>query len=184
MSGKEFRVPPFISQYSALSSEWAHRGCGLVALKIVLDFWHNQDTKNLTLPIEVLLERALALSAYREGIGWTHAGLTSLARALGYEAFNRDLPSEHPAVSIDGALSILQSDLLYGPVLVSIWKNFDPIQKGGHIVIVNKVEGEVFSVIDPEMKDEVGGRYDKDRFSFAQGFKMRSICVFPTERVS
>lgn len=170
---------PFISQYLALPSEWQERGCGIVALKIVLDYWHSKDENNTSLPLEDILELALALGAYKEGIGWSHSGLAELAAQLGYRAWNRDLPHEFKGVTPTQAIMILREDIANGPVLVSIWKNYDPTQKGGHIVVAHAMNTHEIAVIDPEKKDEADGRYTMTIADFEKGFKMRSICVLP-----
>lgn len=179
VSPEHGKAIPFISQYLALSDEWQERGCGLVALKIVLDYWHSKNENNITLPLADLLELALALGAYHEGIGWSHAGLAELASQLGYRAWNRDLPHEFKGVNATQALIVLREDIVNGPVLVSIWKNYDKEQKGGHIVIAHAVNENEIAVIDPEKTDEADGRYNVTVADFSNGFKMRSICVLP-----
>lgn len=170
---------PFISQYSALPSEWGSRGCGLVALKIALDYFHELDNNNQTMPLPQLLETALSSGAYREGIGWSHSGLVHLALGLGYHSWNRDLPKEQAGVTLEQAMNVLKEDVLHGPVLVSVWKSFDPSQKGGHIVVVYKILDGLVSFVDPEKDNEVEGRIEMSAERFAQGFKMRSICLLP-----
>lgn len=169
----------FISQYTALPKEWGSRGCGLVALKIVLDYWHDINEKNVTLPLPDLLTLALTLGAYKDGIGWSHAGLAELAAGLGYHAWNRDLPREFQGVVASQALFVLREDIASGPVLVSIWKNFNPEEKGGHIVIAHAINDDEIALIDPEKTQEADGRYTISIADFKKGFKMRSICVLP-----
>lgn len=178
MSEQNAVCPPFISQHS-LSEEWAYRGCGLVALKMVLDHWNLQDERNRTVPVEELLRSAIVLGAYREGVGWSHSGLVEVAKSLGYDAFNRDLPKERPGIIPGDALMVLAEDIARGPVLASVWKNFDPEQKGGHIVVVYGVGEERISFLDPEKQSEQEGKVECMKKDFLNGYKMRSICVTP-----
>lgn len=172
-------LPPFISQYASLPPEWASRGCGLVALKIVLDYWHGEDERNQSIPLFELLERGLASGAYLKGIGWRHAGLAHIATELGYEAFNRDLPKEQEEITAEKAMEVLKADVEKGPVLVSIWKNFDPQQKGGHFVVIHDISDGVVRLVDPEKENEAEGRMDIPKALFIRGFKLRSICLIP-----
>ena len=65
---------PFVSQYADLGRhEWRARGCGIASLKMVLDFYGTH------ILLEELLSVGLELGAYREGIGWSHGGLVSIA---------------------------------------------------------------------------------------------------------
>ena len=170
--------PPFISQHS-LREEWAYRGCGLVSLKMVLDHWNLQDERNRTIPMEELLRSAILLGAYREGVGWSHVGLVEVAKSLGYDAFNRDLPKERPEILPDDSFPILAEDTAKGPVLVSMWKNYDPEQKGGHIVVVYRIEKDRIFILDPEKQSEQEGKVEFLKKDFLSGYKMRSICVMP-----
>ena len=71
---------PFHSQYEGLTDpHWQWRGCGIVALKMVLDYWNGLNGANRTAPTEALLHAGLEAGAYRDGIGWTHGGLVALA---------------------------------------------------------------------------------------------------------
>src|SRR6266540_2358043 len=56
---------PFFSQYSDIKSHlWQYRGCGIVALKMILDFWH-KNNKDLPSPaVENLLKEGLTAGAY------------------------------------------------------------------------------------------------------------------------
>lgn len=172
-------IPPFISQYATLPPEWGSRGCGLVALKIVLDYWHSVDRRHQTFPLSQLLIGALEDGAYLNGVGWTHGGLAAQGSKLGYKSFNRDLPREHEGMSNSDALDILKKAVLGGPVLVSVWKGFDQAQKGGHIVVVYEISGGYVHLIDPEKESEAEGRTEMSVEQFSKGFKQRFICLSP-----
>jgi hypothetical protein len=60
---------PFLSQHQ-LPDPWKLRGCGITAMKIILDYWNQIDQENQTETIERLIDRAVASGAYLEGIGW------------------------------------------------------------------------------------------------------------------
>jgi len=82
---------PFVSQYADLGDhEWRSRGCGIASLAMVLGYWHLRDPANRTMSVDELLRTGLEAGAYRQGIGWTHAGLLGVATALGYDGRTGD----------------------------------------------------------------------------------------------
>ncbi len=173
------RIPPFHSQYRELPEEWRHRGCGLVALYSVLEYWEKERGRSALPTLPDLLEEGIEDGAYIDGIGWSHVGLASLARRNGYEAWNRDLPKESPELAPDEAFGLLAVDISRGPVLASVWKNYDPEEKGGHIVIVYDTRGDQVMVLDPEATSESAAYGIVDRARFLRGWKRRYICALP-----
>jgi len=172
---------PFLSQYADLGHhEWRARGCGIVALKMALDFWHARDGRNRTVPLDALLQDGIAEGAYRAGIGWTHTGLAALARAYDYEAFNADWAQNGPTPkSPEEAWQALLGELAAGPVLASVWSGLDPERGGGHIVVVTGFADDLVAFNDPEERTEREGRKLLALNSFLRAFKRRYVVVRP-----
>lgn len=172
---------PFVSQYEDLADpDWQWRGCGIVALKMVLDFWHRQDARNVTFELNNLHRKGTEAGAYREGIGWSHGGLVSLARELSYESYNRDWADKGPTPkSAEQAWHALALELERGPVLVSVYSGLEPARGGGHIVVVTGFENDLVYFNDPEQKDEQEGRRILARISFIRAFKRRYVIIRP-----
>ena len=77
---------PYISQHRDIIDEyWQKRACGLVCLKMVLDF-HNVDTPE----INQFLKIALKKEPYHNPSGWIHDKLLDLAKDYGVEAFRKE----------------------------------------------------------------------------------------------
>jgi hypothetical protein len=172
---------PFISQFKDIADpDWQWRGCGIVALKMILDFWHAKDPANQTADIEQLWQMGMDADAYREGIGWTHGGLAAIARQLGYRSYNRDFAPNSPTPRDEnGAWSALARELDRGPVLASMYSGMDPSRGGGHIVVVTGTEDELVLLNDPEQHQEREGKRALARKKFREAFKRRYIYVLP-----
>jgi len=172
---------PFLSQYADLCDhQWRARGCGIVALKMALDFWHGGSRLCRTAPLDALLRDGLAAGAYREGIGWSHGGLAALATSYGYEAFNADWAANGPAPkSPPDAWQALLAELVRGPVLASVWSGMDPERQGGHIILVTGFADGLVAFNDPEELTEREGRKLLALDRFLRAFKRRYVVVRP-----
>ena len=77
---------PYYSQYEGIKDEaWQGRACGLVCLKMVLDF-HRVETPE----INEFLKIALDKEAYHESNGWIHDRLLAVAEDLGMKAYRKE----------------------------------------------------------------------------------------------
>ncbi|MCC6405415.1 MAG: C39 family peptidase [Candidatus Yanofskybacteria bacterium] len=170
---------PFSSQYTDLGDhEWRARGCGITALKMVMDFWHLRDTRSRTAAVDELLERGRAIGAYVQGVGWSHRGLVNLARAYGYEGCNVDHAEKGPSPkTAPEAWGALCSELAHGPVLASVYAGLDPHRGGGHIIVVTGFFEGLVAFNDPEQMDEREGRRLIALEPFLAAFKRRFIVI-------
>ncbi len=170
---------PFLSQYADLGHhEWRARGCGITALKMVMDYWHGVDARNQAISLDELLSEGLASQAYREGVGWTHRGLAELAQSHGYESFNVDFaPQGKTPKALDEAWSMLVVELERGPVLASVYAGMDPNRGGGHIVVVTGFHDGMVLFNDPEEMAPREGQKSIALEAFLLAFKRRYIVV-------
>ncbi len=174
---------PFVSQQVYANPQRRRFGCGIASLKMVLDYWHEQDQANLTDEAELLYASGLAAGAFNPEFGWLHAGLAGLAAAHGYLAYNLDFgPKSRSPLRGDQALAELTAELAAGPVIASAFRDFDPVQGGGHLVVVTGISGDAISLNDPEPDDELRGRRLLTQRDFLRGFKHRFIVVRPSGR--
>ena len=167
---------PFVSQYADLGRhEWRARGCGIASLKMVLDFYGTH------ILLEELLSVGLELGAYREGIGWSHGGLVSIAERYGYRGYNADWgPKSSNPKTAPGAWDALMSELAHGPVLASVHAGFDAERPGGHIVAITGYADGLVLLNDPEQMHEREGRRALALDAFLKAFKRRYIVIRPT----
>ena len=62
---------------------WKESCCGILCLKMILD---TKDDKYRSHPIASVIENGVKINAYTHRDGWSHDGLTELARKYGLEA--------------------------------------------------------------------------------------------------
>ncbi|MEK9208945.1 MAG: C39 family peptidase [Patescibacteria group bacterium] len=175
-----YRVP-FSSQYTDLGHhEWRARGCGITALKMVMDYWHGLNAVHRTATLEEVLAQGLRNGAYLPGVGWSHKGLVEVARHFGYTGFNVDYAPNGPTPkSLSEAWDLLVKEIESGPILVSVFAGLDPYRKGGHIVVLTGAHDGLVFLNDPEEMSEREGRKALALKAFLPAFKRRYIVIQP-----
>ncbi len=77
---------PYYSQHEDIKDEvWQGRACGLVCLKMVLDF-HRTETPEINKFLKVALDK----EAYHGTNGWIHDKLLAIVEELGMEAYRKE----------------------------------------------------------------------------------------------
>lgn len=155
------------SQHLDLShDEHKLSGCGIASLGMLL----GDKVTNL----DELYHLGLEQGAYVPGIGWRHAGLANLAKHFGFNnSYNLDLAKESGEV----ALNKLKAELAQGPVLVSVFANYEVGHKDGHIVVLLSLTDEQAEVLDPAAKDHAEIHQFIPAAKFITGWKKRLIVV-------
>jgi predicted double-glycine peptidase len=172
---------PFISQHVGIGDhQWKWRGCGVASLAMAMAYWHQKSAGNASEALDALIEKGLAIGAYREGVGWVHAGLVALAQHYGYraEAFDYADKGKTPKTMAE-AWELLAAALSKGPVLVSVFPGLNPERGGGHIVLVTGMDDQLVYFNDPEELTENDGKRLVALSVFEHGFKRRFITVTP-----
>ena len=140
-----------------LSEFWQARSCGVLALKMMLDYWR---TKEGLEPIAVteLFDNAMAHGGVDANNNWLHGALTKTAADYGFLSWRRmwslsaDQRRGAAASGVQGdalvrneiqqrreALPSLVEALVQGkPVIISVAKNFDEVEKP-HLVVLTGV---------------------------------------------
>jgi hypothetical protein len=77
------------------------------------------------------------------------------------------------------ALDELALELHSGPVIASVYRDFDPAIGGGHLVVVTEVSESAVSLNDPWPAHETEGRRVLALDYFLPAFKHRFIVVRP-----
>lgn len=140
-----------------LSEFWQARSCGVLALKMVIDYWR---LKNDQPPVELLelFDKAMANDGVDKDGNWMHSSLVKTAQDYDLLSWRRmwSLSSDQrrgaAASGVDGdslirneiqqrreALPTLVEALVQGkPVIISVAKNFDSVDKP-HLVVLTGV---------------------------------------------
>lgn len=171
-------VPHFAQYIDVEEPHWKERTCAIVSLVMILNYY-GKDVE-----VEEAMERGFKIpvkdpklgivGGYDPNFGWRHDAIVGLAQYYGFESYRTENDS------IEHLLESLAKD---EPVMVNIYKNFDP-KEGGHLAVltgyyVNEKTGEIISLF---VNDPVGVPYKYKNQGipydvFMQGWKKRAIYV-------
>lgn len=158
---------PFYSQFTDISaSEWKKVGCGIASLAMVIDYYKP------AIPVDTLLEQGIASGAYLDSAGWTYKGLINIGKKYGLNGTSYDLAGGDSKA----ALATFESYLSEGPVIASVHYQFDPASTIPHLVVINKIEGDVVYYNDPAALS--GGKHISVE-TFMKAWKKRFIVIRP-----
>lgn len=163
-----FRVPVYSQFLDVKEKKWRSRACGIVALKMVLDFWGIKKSA------DELIKLGLKKDAYIQGVGWKHKGLVLVAKKFGFKARNYDWYKDSYEVSFKKLLPKLKKYL----VIASIYKNLKP-GKSGHLVVLTGYENDQIFFNDPNSKTRGGIHKKVAAEKFLSGWKRRIIVIYP-----
>lgn len=172
---------PFYSQHIDVKDpDWQERACGIVALKMAIDFLGAQ-----TPPLDELIKIGVSLGAYGPS-GWIHAGLVSLADQFGIKMKREEFRPEDIQEAkkiLEQGINKLAASLEQGkPVLISGIKKWAETKKFHMMVLVGfEVDEGIlkgFYYHDPDAFTE---REGKDQFVPIQTFEKywRRMAIFP-----
>jgi len=158
---------PLYSQHLDVSDkDWQNRACGIVALKTLLDYLDVKSTG-----IDSLIKEGLEIGAYQDGVGWIHKGIVDLANMYGAQLQAYDWSSD---TNEDAYKKLLES-LGNGPLLISMYKDFNPNQSGHLAVLINIGEDNSLEILDPDSKERSHIRRRVSKEMFLRGWKKRAI---------
>ena len=158
---------PYYSQYEDIKDKvWRDRACGLVCLKMVLDFY-----KAETPEISEFLKIALDKGTYHEFNGWIHDKIVELAKDFGMEAYRKEEMENEQE---------LKDFLDKGnPVIVSIKaQKFSPEFEGKfHQIILIGYDENGFYYHDSDYQNGEGNGLFVDRETFGKYWRKMAIFV-------
>lgn len=167
---KEF--PKLYSQYLDFKKRrYQKNGCGTASLLMLMELKGETEKK---LPnLDELYEIGLQQEAYLEGVGWRHAGLAVLARGYG---FNKSKNFDWAKLSLEQALVKLKKELEKGPVMASVYSDFN-LKCGGHLVVLLSLTDKKAVVLDPAMTERPKVKRSISAQKFAKAWKKRIIVI-------
>lgn len=170
-----FSVPAYSQYVDVKNRAWKRRSCGIVALKMVLDFLAPKRATTLTLPR--LIRARTRAHAYIRNVGWSHAGLARIAMRYGFRSKKHDWSSKAPKSAFRSALRALRR----GPVIASVYRNLKP-GSSGHLVVITGFENNIVFYSDPDSKTRHAIPRKVPLAKFLKGWKRRIITVQPRLR--
>jgi predicted double-glycine peptidase len=169
-TGRAASRVPFYSQFTDITDPaWKKIGCGIVSLAMVIDYY-----KPGTVAVPTLLEEGIKADAYLSNAGWTYAGLIRVARPYGLDGESHDFGGSDTA----RAFAAFTSELLSGPVIASVHYKFDPTSTIPHLVVINRIEGDLMYYNDPAAQS---GNLAISTADFLKAWKKRFIVIRPAE---
>ena len=169
---------PFFSQKTDIDKEyWQLRGCGITALKMVMHHWNTRGAIHASHSIADLISHGQSINAYIPNIGWSHPGIVNVAKKFGYDGQNYDPVLSQTEIHI--AFEQMLTELKKYPILASVFPNFDPTIKDGHIIVVTGFDGTNVHINNPVEKTPTLGVKGLDLTSFLNGWKKRYIVIYP-----
>ncbi len=166
-------IPRYSQYLDVKAPAWRPRACGIVAAKMLIDFYAPE--KGGAISIDELCLKGEAAGAYTQGVGWRHKGLAEIIRSFGLRSTNYDWAE----YTTQEAYALLRTNT-NGPFLASVHKNFD-ITHGGHLIVVVKIQGKNVHYLEPASPKRDTISRTTDLQTFLTGWKRRIITVTPNE---
>jgi len=168
---------PYHSQFTDIQdSYWMLRGCAIVCLKMVLEYYGKD------LPIMDLIDRGNANGGYGKS-GWFHDALINLAEENGVSAWRKEAIN-----NIDGINELVESLRERNPVIVSGTKRFMEQTKFHQIVLTGfeekdrKIEGFYYHYTENTDKNRAENDRERgvNRFVSTENFQKdwRGMAIF------
>lgn len=167
-----FRAPCYSQYLDVKNSEWKRKSCGIVALKMILDYWAREENKKIP-DIDELVKIGLNMGAYINGIGWKHKALVQIAKQYGFKGRNFDWRAD----SAETALAKMTGYLKLYPIMASVYKNFD-LREGGHLITLIGMENNEIFYNEPMARKREDIAKKMSLAEFLKGWKRRIIIVY------
>lgn len=164
-----FNVPAYSQFLDVKDNKWKDASCGIVSLKMVLDFWG----KNKNSEIGKLIKLGLNNKAFIPDVGWKHKELALLVRKFGLRGRNYDWFRDNPKIAFKKLLPKLKKY----PVIVSIHRNLE-LGKSGHLVVLTGAGNKQVFYNDPDSKTRKGIKKESSLNKFLKGWKRRIIVIY------
>ncbi len=157
---------PYISQHRDIKDEyWQKRACGLVCLKMVLDF-HKVKTPEINQFLKIAIDK----KAFGE-FGWIHDKLLEIAKSYGIEAFRKEKMKD-----VQELKDFLNKN---NPVIVSVRaKRFlEEFDGKFHQIILTGYDDKGFYYNDSDYENEEGKNLFVDINIFEKYWRRMGIFV-------
>lgn len=165
----------YYSQHKDIHNpEKKNKGCGIAALAMLFSCFSPEEKYDL----DALFDEGVHHDAYLKDVGWKHQGLVDIAHRHGFygERFDWSLETQ------ENAFNNLQHLLRTSPVIVSVYKNFKPEEKGGHLVVVSEMSADEIVILDPDANTHQEGLRKISKNDFLHGWKRRGIVIYKENR--
>jgi len=143
-------VPYYSQRKDVLDNNWKSNSCGIVCVKMVLDFYKKDTPK-----VDDLITEGVSMGGHDKKYGWNHDALTNILRNYGLPCFRQEFKSktfdfknsifnegQHEEELIDKGIDKIEKVLIEAnPIIVSVAKHFKEEDKF-HLVVLTGLELE------------------------------------------
>lgn len=167
------------------AKHWERRSCGVICLKMVINFFY----PNLKVSTKELIGMGLEKNAYKEKLGWIHQGLVDLGGEYGLEG-GRESVEENIEKIRDHLVNkeLVLASVAYGLKVGRKYTKSDGsarvARRGGHLVVIygvveknNKVEKLFLHHTSPQSSYE-WANFEIDRSEFLECFSEAGNIIF------
>jgi uncharacterized protein YvpB len=166
---------PLYSQYIDVENkDWQGKSCGIVALKMLLDYWMDNPNEKPE-KFEELIDEGLGYGGYVPGLGWAHKELAIMAKGYGLDGQSFDWSDEHTDIAFNKTVPHLTNH----PVMVSIHKDLKEDGPGHLVVLTGYEDGKIF-YSDPDSKKRTDVEREASLQKFLKGWTKRIIVIHPS----
>jgi len=164
-------LPAYSQFLDVKNKSWQRRSCGIVALKMVLEYW---KTPNTTIPsLSHLIQEGHECGAYIKNIGWKHKGLVDLGKKYGLRGKNYDWAKKKPHEALQKLIHLVTQY----PIIASVYRTLIP-GTHGNLVVITKITKTHVWYHDPDSHTRKGVRKKTTIKKFTQGWKQRIVLLY------
>jgi len=170
-----YTTPQYSQFLDVKDKEWKGKSCGIVSLKMLMDYWLDNPSAAPE-KFEELINEGLGCGGYVPGVGWRHKELADVARSHGLDGENFDWTDEH----VDVAFNKVVPHLAVHPVMASIYRDLNG-DEPGHLVVLTGYEDGRISYNDPDSKKRKDVERSVPLQEFLDGWKKRIVLIHPKD---
>ena len=164
-------VPYYSQRLDVKRKFWKSRSCGIVALKMAMDFLGRSKKAYRQKSADDLINEGISFGGHSLAHGWYHDALLRIAKKRGFKkSFRKEWPENKKEKGVKFILGLLKQEV---PVLASL-----KIGQSGHLVLLAGFTGKGLFYHDPDFKIRSKGKYRYVSFkNFLPKWKGRIVII-------
>jgi len=169
---KKLPVPYYSQRLDVADPFWQPRSCGVVALKMAMDFLAQNKADYKTNSLSELIAEGVSYKGHSMEHGWYHDALLKIARSHGFaESFRKEWASaEEKKEALQYIIAFIEDSI---PVVASIKS-----ATGGHLVLLVGYSDDGLWYHDPDAYDREKGKFKFIAIElFLEAWKGRIIVI-------
>jgi len=161
-------LPSYSQLLDVSDPAYQRRACGAASLAMLLGGCGLETPPS----VDEVLARGIEHEAYKEGVGWRHREMATLARSFGVHAHHEDWSGDPDWAAWEHLVDLVAR----GPVMASVTKDFSP-SEDSHLVVICGIDDEQASIYDPFRDNREGIRYAVPVAFLKRHWTQRVLCL-------